>query len=701
MTRWIVLVAWVLLPSTAAGQVWVEEATTKVLKDAEPGASEARISAARNEREGFQVVIRAGEEPLVDVTVEVSDLGSDRGAVLSLDLVELSLEYYVYVEKPSPCDPLFCLPDCGGIPEYLRSPGWYPDALVPFFDPYAAEKVPVAAVFDVPAGDLQTVFVDIFVPEGTPAGDYHGALSVRAGDEEIEQVPVSLHLWDFSLPATRTVATSYGLTFSYIKRYHGGPDGPDEDAERQFIRNYEVALHRHRIDLEEHRAPIKIEVDEQGDVVPIDFSEFDAAIGPRIDGSFYPDGVGINRFALKTFGPGKGHDDLTDDQWGEAARIVAEHLADKGWLDHVYLYSLDEPWQFDKWWAGSYENIVHDVDVLWSHTDLWNGKVMVTGPWDSMLDDAVDIWCPDTAMYGGDYYGPGAWPGAETYTDLLAAGRVLWFYVCRINVPPFLGYDVDTRVGYEPRLLKWQAWHEGATGFLFWTTNYWNSKDPWHTLVTFPDKFEAELDRHGNGILIYPGDHDGTKTPTGSPDWVSIDGPVLSYRIKQISDGLEDWELFRLAEGLGAGKYARSQVARVHKTFAVPINASFDVGDPPWTLDEAALLDARRNVARKVQHLLHPDRYDDPEAPRPEPGPEGFVEPTLDVATSDSGAATDAKAGVDHAAPAAPTSTGRSGCTAGLVGPRGEGPLSALALVLLAMLLLLFVGPRRQPVRVP
>ena len=685
MFHWCVIAVCVMLPSAAFGQVWVEEATTKVLKDAEPGAPVARIEAAGNEWEGFQVVIRAGEEALEGVTVEAGDLAGPGGAVLAGDNVEMFLEYYVYIEKPSPCDALFGLPDCGGIPEYLRESGWYPDALVPFFDPYSGDGAPVAAVFDVPASDLQTVFVDVFVPPGTPAGDYSGELTVRAGEEEIALVPVTLHVWDFQLSATRNVATSYGLVYSYIKRYHGGPDGPDDEAEKQFIRNYELELHRHRIDLEEYRLSLDIEVDGQGVLMPIDFTVLDAELGPRIDGSFYPDGVGINRFALKTFGPGKDHDDLTDDQWGEAARIVAEHLEEKGWLEHVYLYSLDEPWAFDKWRNGSYEKIVHDVEVLRAHTDLWDGRVMVTGPWAAALDDSVDIWCPDTAMFGGDYYGPGAWPGQEIYSDLLDQGRDLWFYVCRINVPPFLGYDVDTKVGYEPRLLKWQAWYERGTGFLFWTTNYWNKNDPWNVLVTFPDKFEASLDRNGNGILIYPGDHDGTKSPTGSPEWVSIDGPVMSYRVKQIRDGLEDWELFLMAANLGAGDYVRSQVERVHQTFAVPINASFDIGDPPWTLDEAELLDARRNVALKVQHLMHPDRYDDPEnpavepAPDIEPAPDSVEEPPRDASSSDS---QDAVVSADTIAPARKKSAGCASAS-GAPGHRGL----ALALLLLALLL--------------
>ena len=666
-----------LLPGTGLAAVWIEEPTTKVLKTAEEpaGAVAVSLEAARNDWEAFQVVVRAEGEALADVDMEMSDLDGPGGAVLEAGNALFYLEYYVDIEIPSPCDELFGLPECGGIPEYRRDPGAYPDALVPFYDPYGEGDKPVAVPFAVPAGDLQTVWVDFHVPSGTVPGLYEGELTVRAAGDKIASIPVSLLVWDFEIPLQRNIATSYGLVFFYIKRYHGGPEITDEQ-EKYFIRNYELELHRHRIDLEKHRASLDFDIDEEGNVAPMDFSVFDAVIGPKVDGSYYPDGAGINRFDLGYLRPGTNKGGLTDSQVVEASTRVAQHLHEKGWMDHVYIYSLDEPWQFDKWAEGSYDNIAHDAALLEQGSKLWKGHVMVTGPWVEALDEAVDIWCPDTNMYGGDYYGPGAWPGGETYQPLLKQDKELWFYVCRVNVPPFLGYDIDTKIGYEPRLLKWQAWHEGASGFLFWTTNYWYPPDPWHVLVKDPEKFVPEMDRNGNGILIYPGDHNGTKAPAGSPPWVSIDGPVMSLRIKQIRDGLEDWEMFLLAEQLGAADFVREQVARVHSSFAVPINEQFDLDNPPWTLDEHELLDVRHQVGLMVQHLSHPDLYPDPTATTlPEPSPEPLPdiispEPPAEIRAADAAPAADAP-------PAKKPSTG---CAS-----TGRPNVAALLLAIMAM----------------
>ena len=42
---------------------------------------------------------------------------------------------------------------------------------------------------------------------------------------------------------------------------------------------------------------------------------------------------------------------------------------------------------------------------------------------------------------------------------------------------------------------------------------------------------------------------------------VSIDGPIPSYRLQLIREGLQDWALFALATQRGLGAYAKSQVA--------------------------------------------------------------------------------------------------------------------------------------------
>ena len=88
----------------AAPQVWIERSTTKVLKDStgDAGKTTAVLEAARNELEAFQVVIRAGDDPVADVVVELSDL--EGPGTIPAGRATLYLDHFAHIEKPSPCD---------------------------------------------------------------------------------------------------------------------------------------------------------------------------------------------------------------------------------------------------------------------------------------------------------------------------------------------------------------------------------------------------------------------------------------------------------------------------------------------------------------------------------------------------------------------------------------------------------------------
>lgn len=605
-------------PDLAPLDVRFEPSTRKVLKGPVPEhpARSLAIEAVRNEFVGFQVVLAAQDSPVTGVTVTLTDLSGPEGAVIPSSQARGYREYYVEIREPSWCETPMSTA-CESFPEYLRKPGWYPDALIPFQDPYALDGPPnpVGAPFDVPAEDLQTVWVDLLVPESAPPGDYAGEVIVTSSEGERARLPLALHVWDVTLPRERSITTAYGFGSGQLWKYHGGPDGGDPATRERILRNYEWEMHRHRIDFTNQDAPLRFEFDEQGHLRPPDFSAYDAWLGPRIDGSYYPDGAGIRRFDLDWFRPGSGLGSWTADQWKEAAAALAEHLQEKGWIDHIYLYSSDEPWLPQNLASGTIQRIHEDVQRLRDASSLYRGKVMVTGPHWPDLDQDVDIWCPVTAMYGDAYWPAGVWWGRDEYRGHLDRGGELWFYVCNANFPALMGYDVDTDIGHEPRLVKWGAWREQATGFLYWRITYWQDPDPWHDLANV-EGFGPEYARNGDGILIYPGDGNGT-LGTGVPlPWRGIDGPVVSFRLKQVRDGLEDWEILRMAEALGGGDYARSQVELVYRAFGAPLDDFFDRQHRPWEMDDGPVLAVRARIAAKVQYLLHPDRYPDPEGPQ-------------------------------------------------------------------------------------
>ena len=185
-----------------------------------------------------------------------------------------------------------------------------------------------------------------------------------------------------------------------------------------------------------------------------------------------------------------------------------------------------------------------------------------------------------------------------------------------------------------------------------------------------------------------------------------MDGPALSYRMNMLRDGLEDWEMFLVGVDLGAEDYVRAQVDRAYTQFGAHcVDGSYDIENPPWAIDDRVMMDARRNVGRKIQHLLQPELYPDPEDPPApvEPVAEPVAEPMTEAepeAVTEPGteAVTEAVAAQDVAAPEtspadiggapeiAPTPAAGGGDSGGSGCAAGRGPAGAPWLLLLALL---------------
>lgn len=660
-----------------AQQVVTVPSTRKVLQDSPlPDSTEITLHAAQNEWEAFQIVI-THDEAISEIDVELSDLCSsgDEHCIPASQAI-LYLEHFLEVTTPSP------LP----VTLHEREAWLYPDPLIPFLDPYADGEVPAGAPFDLEADERGVVFVDLHVPIDTPAGEYSGTALVTSGAGDLGEISIELTVWDFEMPQERTIATAFSFNEDKVRLFHGGPDGDPPEGFDEIVRNYFQAIHSHRIDPTHINARVSFNFDGEGNLEPVDWTEYDAKLGPFMDGSMFDDGLGVTRFNLRYFRPGSGLGSMTEEQYEQAALAFADHLEERGWWDRGYIYAIDEPWLNNP--ESKYTRIINDSERLLNITDRWEGKILVTSPYVAELEGLVGIWTPVTPMYENWFYAEGyppyivpTMPGREIYTERIEAGDELWFYVCNANTPPYAGFDIDTTIGYEPRIVMWGTWYENATGFLYWRMTYWIDDDPWNVLLNL-EAFDEFTARNGDGILIYPGDHNGTALGKGSPTDVSIDGPIVSYRLKQIRDGFEDWEMFRIAADLGAEEYARAQVDRAYTRFGNFFmefcggswEGFYCPDDQPWTLDENVLLEARQNIGAKIQYLLHPDLYPDPEEDLPEPQPETEPEtgPDADPDTDpDAGPDTDPDddpepdTGPDSDAPDFEASGGCDGCRIG------------------------------------
>src|SRR5437870_964221 len=84
-------------PASADWRVWTEAETRHVLRDDPPGTGHtARIAAARNEWESFQILVRS-DAPITGVNLRPGDLKGPGGAVLPASRARLYRQHQLYL----------------------------------------------------------------------------------------------------------------------------------------------------------------------------------------------------------------------------------------------------------------------------------------------------------------------------------------------------------------------------------------------------------------------------------------------------------------------------------------------------------------------------------------------------------------------------------------------------------------------------
>jgi hypothetical protein len=155
----------------------------------------------------------------------------------------------------------------------------------------------------------------------------------------------------------------------------------------------------------------------------------------------------------------------------------------------------------------------------------------------------------------------------------LEQGTRLWFYESNAQGPPY------------PTFASMMTGSRLSSVLAAWTVD-----DPWGPTIGFG--------KTGDGVLLYPGNHDRAKAPLGSPADVAIDGPIPSRRLQMVRQGLQDWALFQLAEQKGKGAQARASVAKVYSQMGGCTYAGCPApaGGFHWKSDEALVGQVRAEV---------------------------------------------------------------------------------------------------------
>jgi hypothetical protein len=569
---------------------WLQNTSLKVQPTTAPAAmgGTVAIEGARGATESYQIVLRGA---LTGVTAAPSDLSDGAGHTIPASSVLLFRQTFIDFTGISVLGGTRRAP--GSSP---TSDGLVPDALIPFKDPYTGAGL--GDGFDVAATKNQPIWVDVRIAVDQPHGTYTGSIAFAASSGQNIVVPVSVTVWDITLPDMRAIPAWFHVNFNYLEKYHQGVRdcyyascGANSEP-RQVIKRYQELLHEHRLDPKQ----TLVQYPNGCENTSPDFRDYDAGTAPYMDGSYWRDGVPSSLLQVP-LGPGEGSQLASCGQAKTSATAAAwaAHLKEKGWFDRAYVYAEDEPPE------THYPAIATQAGWLNQGDPGWKARIfettIPTATSTAMLDPVIGIWTICLKCYDNWYFPDGHVYGRTQWATRLQQGQKFWFYESNAQGPPYPGLATNTLDAAEPRIMMWGSWYEGASGFLYWTVNNWDDGDPWGPNTGY--------DKTGDGVIIYPGDHSGSNTGKGSPAGIAMAGPIPTIRLKMTRAGLQDWALFLLADRDGKREAAKAQLATVYSQMG---GCDWSGCLQPaagwyWKSDYALMSTARRNV---VNALLAP-----------------------------------------------------------------------------------------------
>lgn len=552
------------------------------------GENQASIKAAKNEVESFQVVVGAIQKNVRVISAEISDLTGEAGFI-GKENVSLFREEYARVRRSTARSQL--------------PPGLFADPLVPFINPLTGKPIEsfnqyrkkwgepfissgfemYALPFDVWKGQNQPIWVDVFIPPNTVAGEYKGIFSVNLDNvpeqygqkvdsliTKVVSIPVTVTVWDLTLPDGPTHRNHFGTVDWILPGLFGvEPDNAKSlDIELRYCRM--MADHRINPPIPKSFMP-EVKSDGSVNIIPERHKLLKK----------YLEDLHVTDFQI----PNTPFEDITTINRTKAIRYYKEfyqYLKANGWDKRAYLYMLDEPNLKE-----NYEEVLA-LGALVHEAAPEMRCLVVEQPYKQDpswpdIDPAVDIWCPLWAFID-----------RHSIDAKLAHGDEVWSYTALSQRAPEYHpqyrevKDYDSPYWHIDALLTsyrtptWINWQYRINGLLYWSSvqiseTHTGVMDPW----LLPAFSESEYQFNGGGYLLYPG------VPCG------IEGPISCIRLKNVRDSMEDYEYFALLEQLSDREKVTSLVSEVA---------------PNWwssSEDPEMILIVREKIASEIVRLKH------------------------------------------------------------------------------------------------
>jgi hypothetical protein len=538
-----------------------------------------RLSGARNEVVAFQVIVEANAGGIRELSLRLPTLTSPADRIVYKAPAADPTDYagrpiqifsvnYMLVSTASHASWVYTRGSAAAPPDPT---GWKPVQLVPENARPGRGGFPVA----VGANQNQAIWVEVYIDRARKPGQYRGTIDIRA-DGARRTVPVTLDVFDFTLPDENSMHAMLYYTSDQAERYQG----------RNLDREFDRLAHRHRVELVHAYDEQSIEK-VWGRFSGADFTQEQKYAGPGA-------GVG-NVIAPRSFyGPGKDFDDRAtawarSDSWMTFVRQKLPRAI-------TFLYMPDEPR------PPAYPRIVTLADNI--HSNPGPGRalpIFVTSRYVEPLDAAIDIWCS----------GPKGFI-LDRVASERARGREYWFYN---GGRPAGGAITIDAPATDPRATIWAAFKHDVRVYFYWHSVHWyhNAQKPgdrvqnvWAESITFDNRKQENRSPddagyiHGDGVLMYPGEERlHPEQDRGVP------GPIATIQLANFRRGLQDHQYLTLARKLGLSvlvdEVLKEIVPRVFSDAGDRVSFP-ETGDPY----EAARLRLGRAIEEENRRLIPP-----------------------------------------------------------------------------------------------
>lgn len=484
-------------------------------------ATEIKMDAAANEYESAQIIICANDEKVSFYDVLAADFVSANGTTISKKNVEIYSAYYNSISNSE-----------NGYPG-----GYIPDVLIPMESRVEYGDNVVAT------GENQAVWFTVYVPKGTPAGEYKSNFSVTVNEKNYT-VPVTLNVYGFELPDETHVKSAFaiwGPTYGndMLTNVYGNKARAAENAYYEFLLKYRIA-------------PTSLP--------NLDLSSVESWVDQAVE---YAARADVPSFSLPfRRATSDKHANWFDEAYMHdvLAMLVDRSTEEQNIFAKLYAYGIvDEPdytkeYEKTRDFTTAMKNIVQAVLNEKDAVDAFKDKPSVRESLKNLqtlitlcnwgediggdIGNNITGYCPKYFLFDTE-------ENRNEFAQLQENNIGIWAYGCNIPGWPYPTYQIDADL-VSPRSVGVMQMRYNIEGNLFWCTNvsrvfdgmsYTDNWDPFKTHYAF-SKWP------GDGFLV---------APAGRYEKRSI-APYPTMRLEMIREGQEDYEYLYMLKALVATK---------------------------------------------------------------------------------------------------------------------------------------------------